>query len=450
MNQKNSQGISWMEYIFNFTLDVLQYWHRILLCAVFVAVVGSVIMTVTYKPTYRTEASVIINSDIYDGEENLSEVPEALSYVLKSNLFLDRIKKDMKMDDINGSFNVEGMTGTNVIKISATASSPRVSYRMMYFMLKRYKSAMKNVVGDMSFRIIDNIDVPTAPINPLNAKRNLIIFGAIGALLMTAALVMKSYLRDSIKSRSDVKEKLQVRMLADIATESKWTFKGRKPIKKRGLLVTQLSTSFSFVETMKRLATRFEVIAQKNGYKTVLVNSTWEDEGKTSVIANLAITLAQMNRKVLIVDTDFGKPALNKILSAEPEHGLEEVLHGSVTFDQVIVKNKKLKLDCVYVKEVISDATELLEGDKLKECFDSVRDQYDYILIDTPPSSFIGMANIIAQHCDGVILVARQNFAPTVLINRTIENFLAQETPVIGCVLNRSMPRFGHSRRGYE
>ena len=439
------------EHIYNYLHDVLLKWHLILLAMVAVAVIADSVITFFYEPTYTTQASVIVKQDVYEEEgESLDDVASALGYVISSDVFLEQIKEDLGVKTIHGTYSVSDMEGTNILKIKAQANSPETSYHMMYYMMKRYKDVMHYVVGDTTMRVIEEIQVPTEADNSVNHQRNLLFFGLIGAAAMIGLLALQSAMRDTIKCQEDVHDKLQVRMLADIATESKWYMKGIRPARKRGLLMTQLSTSFTFVETFKRLGTRFETEAREHDWKVVLVNSTWEDEGKTSVIANLAIQLAQMNRRVLLVDTDFGKPALEKILHVEPEHGLEEALRGEMTFADIIYHDKMRKMDCVFVKKVISDATALLESDAFTECLNTVRDDYDYILLDTPPTSYLGMSMIVAQHADAVLLVTRQNFAPTVLVNRTIERYLRQETPVMGVVLNRSMPRIGLSGRSYR
>ncbi|MDO4978368.1 MAG: AAA family ATPase [Eubacteriales bacterium] len=449
-NRSNSD-ITYKEYLYNYFQDVLVKWHLILLMAVAVAVIADTIYTVRYVPSYTTRASVIIKQESYDSkEDSLGDMAEALGYILSSDVFLNDLKKDLKVDEIHGKYTVTTMEGTKILKIKADADSPKISYRMMYYMLKHYKDVLKYVVGDTSIRVIEDIHVPVYANNYVNHKKNLAIFGLCGAAAMITLLILQSAMRDTIKCKDDIKNKLQIRILTDIAKESKWYMNGRKLAKKRGLVITQLSTSFTFVETFKRLGTRFEAETRKNGWKIVMINSTWEDEGKTSVITNLAIQLAQMNRKVLLVDTDFGKPALQKILDVEPEHGLEEALRGEKSFDEIIYHDKLRKLDCVFVKKVISDATSVLEGQELSEYFKSVRDQYDYILIDTPPASYLGMSMIIAEHCDAVLMVIRQNFTPSVLINRTIERYIGQESPVMGCVLNRSMPRFRQNRRVYR
>ena len=449
-SQRSDQAIK--EHIYNYIHDVWMKWHLILLAMVAVAVVADTSFTVMYKPTYTTSASVVIKQNVYEEEveESLSDVADALGYVISSDVFLDEIKEDLDVDTIPGTYKVSHMDGTNVLKITAQASSPKVSYRMMYYMMKRYKDVMHYVIGDTSMYVLENMQVPETPDNSVDHKRNLFVFGMFGALIMVAFLAMQSAMRDTIKSQDDVRDKLQVRMLADIATESKWYLKGIRPTKKRSLLMTQLSTSFTFVETFKRLGTRFEAEARENNWKVVLINSTWEDEGKTSVVANLAIQLASMNRRILLVDTDFGKPALEKILHIQPEHGLEEALRGEIAFSDIIYHDKVRKMDCVFVNKAISDATSLLEGEEFRKCLDSVKDQYDYILLDTPPASYLGMSLIVAQHADAVLLVTRQNFAPTVLINRIIERYVRQESPVMGVVLNRSMPRIGLSGRSYR
>ncbi|MCQ2492822.1 MAG: polysaccharide biosynthesis tyrosine autokinase [Lachnospiraceae bacterium] len=438
---RQKQGYS-AEIIYNIIMDVAHRWHIILLSIVFCAVAADIFMTVTYEPKYETALTVVLDTeDEYSDDSKTSEITEALGYILGSNVFTGMVKEDMGVKNI-GTYKVENVSNTAAMKIKATANSPETSYNMMRSMMKKYRKVLRYVVGDTKFKIIDDMRVPTRAVNPIDHKKNLALFGLIGAALSIIGLAVQSYIKDTIKTRQDVKGKLQIRSLACIETESKITRIGRKFLKKRAILVSQMTTSFTYVETFKRLASRVEDVAEKNNYKSLIINSTWEDEGKTSVAANLAMTMAKMGRKVLIIDTDFGKPALHKIMQVQDfEHGLEEVLRGEISIKDAIYHNDVLELDMVFVKRVISDSTQLLEESSFSDIIEECKNQYDYILIDTPPASYIGLSMITATHADAVILVARQNFTPTIFINRTIESYIEQGTPVLGCVLNRSMPR---------
>ena len=265
--------------------------------------------------------------------------------------------------------------------------------------------------------------------------------------MATAFYGVLSFLRDTIKEKKDVKNKLQVRLLANIVKEPKTIIKWGKIQKKKALLITQMTTSFEFVEAFRRLQIRFEAQARKKDYKIVSVSSTMENEGKSSIILNLAIALAKQGRKVLLVDLDLGKPALHKLLEVTVEHGIEEALRGEIPIEQTVATHGRMKIDCAYTKHGVSNRLELLENPILEAWLQECREKYDYILIDTPPSHMMSDSRIISQYADALMLVVCQNVVPTTLINRTIEHYLTQGTPIMGCVLNRSTPTWMLKKR---
>ena len=449
MEQNNWQEVSWNEQIYNIIHDVLKRWHIICLIGVMVAIAADLFLTLTYEPAYLTQASVVRkhSSSQEVGEEEGAEIAEALGYILSSNMFLDKVKEELQVDTLQGFYSIEHVSGTNVMKIKAEASSPQVSYRMLYSMMGRYEEVASLVVGDTKLEVIDKMQVPIEPYNQINHAKNLFIFGAAGMVVMIAFFAMLSFMKDTIKQKKDVKNKLQVRLLAQVVKEPKTLLKKGKIHRKKALLVSQITTSFEFVEAFKRLRVRFEAQAQKKGYQIVSVSSTMENEGKSSVIMNLAMMLAKKDKKVLLIDLDLGKPALHKLLEVTVKHGVEEALRGEITLEETIYHHERTKLDCVFTKQAVANRLELLESPILEKWIKECKKEYDYVLIDTPPSHMISDSRIISQYVDAVIVVVCQNMVPTTLINRTIDHYLMQDTPVMGCVLNRSTPNWMMKKR---
>lgn len=443
MEQESRDNIIWKEQIYNAVRYILYRWDRILLIGVFVAIALDLVLTLIYEPVYWTEASFALNTEsLSDDADAEAEIAEALGYILDSNVFLEKIQEDLGIKDLDGHYTTSAVTGTNIVKIGAEADSPQRAYEMMYAMLERYQELTSLVIGDMRIEVLDSIRVPMEPHNSINHVKNMLLFGMGGMLLIIIYYILLYMGRNTIKGKSYVKDKLQIRFLAPIPSESKITFTHKKIARKKALLITQLTTSTAFVESFGWLRSRFEAVAAKYKYKIVVVNSIMENEGKSSVAVNLAISLAQKGKKVLVMDVDFGKPALAKIMDLTPEKGLEEALKGNAPVESVICFHEKTGVYFAVANDVIEDRSGLLENGILERWLREHREDYDYILLDTPPAALMEDAMITAQYSDGVLLVVRQDYTPVPFINRSVEKYLAQDTPVIGCVLNRSIPDF--------
>lgn len=448
MEQQKKDNIIWKEQIYNALRYILFRWNSILLIGVAAAIMADLVLTLVYEPVYRTEASFALNiEEVSSDPDAQTEISEALGYILDSNVFLDKIREDLDVKNLNGTFSTNAVPGTNIVKIAAEAESPQLAYRMMYAMMSRYQELTSLVIGNMRIEVLDNIQVPMAPYNSVNHAKNMLFSGTGGMLVLVVYYALLYIGRNTVKGKSDVKDKLQIRFLAAVPSESKITFNQRKLSRKKALLITQLTTSLAFVESFGRLRSRFERVADKHHYKIIVINSIMENEGKSSVAVNLAISLSRKGKKVLVIDADLGKPAIAKIMAMKPENGLSEVLRENAAIGSALYHHDKTGVDYIMTDEVSEDREKLLENNVLKKCLEELRDHYDYILIDTPPAALMEDALITAQYSDGVILVVRQDYTPVTFINRVIEKYLAQDTPVIGCVLNRSIPDFRMFRK---
>lgn len=448
MNQENRDNIILKEQIYNALRYILFRWNRILLIGVAAAIICDLAVTLTFEPSYRTEASFALNLQDLSNDANVqSEIAEALGYILESNVFLDKIEEDLEVKSLKGHYTTSAVTGTNIVKIAAEADSPQLAYQMMYAMMDRYQELTGLVIGDMRIEILDNIKVPMEAYNKISHMRNMLFFGFAGMMAVTIYYVLLYISRNTVKGKLYVNDKLQIRFLASIPSESKITYNHGRFSTKKAVLITQLTTSASFVEAFRWLRSRFEAVTYKHKYKVIMINSIMENEGKSSVAVNLAVSLAQKGKKVLVMDVDLGKPAIAKIMGLQSETGLEEVLKGNAAMESVICHHEKTGIDFILTCEAQEDRSALLENGILKNWLHENREAYDYILLDTPPIALMEDAMITAQYSDGVILVVRQDYTPVTFINRAIERYLAQDTPIVGCVLNRSIPDIQLFRR---
>lgn len=428
--------------IYNVIRAVVYRWNCILLAAVVCAVAGDLYLTIVNVPIYRTEASFVLNMPAYGTEGNEEgEISEALGYILESNVFLDKVKEQLGTEELAGTYVTSAVAGTNIVNIAAEAENPETSYRMMYVMMNQYQELTSKVIGNMQIDILQDVQVPMTPANPVDHKKNLLRFGGAGAGALILLIGLMAYCRDTVKDRKCVKEQLQIRLLADVPRESKLTIQRRRIRKKKALLVTQMTTSPAFVETYRRLAERVEQICEKQEQqKVIAVTSAMENEGKTSVVVNLALTCAQKGKKVLVIDGDLAKPAVGKVMELQTGCGLDSLLRDAgkegITPDIIT----KYNVDFIITAKSSMENSELLENRVLGQLVNQYRDCYDYIFIDTPPAAILADAAIIADYADGVLMVIRQDYTPVRLISRSIDQYLQMGTPVIGGVVNRSKP----------
>ena len=208
--------------------------------------------------------------------------------------------EEMNTEVLDGYFKTTEMAGTNIIMIAAVSSSPRTSYYMIVSMLSRYQDLSRMVLGNINIELMQDISIAEHPVNVNSQKDNLICFGIIGFVLVVALFALLGLINDKVNLKEDMKVR-GIPYLGSLSKEKKW-FYLRGVQEKKAILISQLSTSFRFIEDMKKLRTVVERKCEKHGWKTILVTSCLKNEGKSSVLSNLALALASNHKKVLNVD----------------------------------------------------------------------------------------------------------------------------------------------------
>lgn len=201
------------------------------------------------------------------------------------------------------------------------------------------------------------------------------------------------------------------------------------------------------MESYKKLAAKVEYRMAKNEQKVLVVTSVSEKEGKSTVAANLAITLAEQSKRVLLVDGDIRRPSQFLIFGMEPkeENELGEYLRGNGSLADVMVPCTRKHMLFMGGKNCYSSSTEMLNSESFFKLMAACRKFVDYVIIDTPPAGIIGDAQIFAHCADAVMIVSKQNYMLAEDINEVMDAFRDKEGKVLGVVLNGSQA-LAHAR----
>lgn len=177
-------------------------------------------------------------------------------------------------------------------------------------------------------------------------------------------------------------------------------------------------------------------LGSEKGAKKIIVTSASPHEGKTTTTLNIAITFAQTEARVLIIDADLRKPRVYRHLGLEREDGLSDLLCGLIDVDKAIKHSEKHNLDCITSGHIPPNPTELLSSSEMGNLFEKLEERYDYIFIDTPPVTVVTEAVAMAKYASGVIFVVRQNSTIMESLNRARTNIQVTNAKILGYVLN--------------
>ena len=201
-------------------------------------------------------------------------------------------------------------------------------------------------------------------------------------------------------------------------------------------MILSESSPFMLQEAYKTLRTNLLFALRGEGCKRFCITSSMPGEGKSITILNLAISIAQTGKRVLLIDADLRRPAINRLLVEKATPGLSNVLAGLTDENEVLRKEVRPNLDIIFSGDIPPNPAELLDSDRMKELLDKLSRRYDYILVDTPPVNVVSDACVVANLLDGVLLLARQGRSRKESLKRAVNNLELAGVKLLGCVFN--------------
>lgn len=196
------------------------------------------------------------------------------------------------------------------------------------------------------------------------------------------------------------------------------------------------NTNFAIQEAYKRLRTNIRFCIRDQKCKKFCLTSGQAGEGKSITLLNLAISIAQTGKKVLLIDADLRRPAMARLMVEKASPGLSEVLVGEVRTADAIRPEIYPNLDILFSGEIPPNPSEILSSEQMQELIESSSENYDYILVDTPPVNVVTDACVIANLLDGVMLLVWQNRSKKDSIQQAINNLQLTGANILGYILN--------------
>jgi len=188
-------------------------------------------------------------------------------------------------------------------------------------------------------------------------------------------------------------------------------------------------------EEFRTLRSRLYQMREQKTLKKVLITSALPKEGKSFVSANLAQALAQQpGRRVLLVDADLRAPRLHQVLGTSPAPGLTEYLKGESEELDIVQRGAMESLFFIPSGHSMASAAELVANGRMKVLLDRLAPLFDWVIIDSPPAVPVSDASLLANCCDGVLLVVRSNETPFDIAQRARQEF--RDELLLGVVLN--------------
>ena len=421
--------------------DVLKQWLLILVMALVMGVGAYIVTDMSYSPVYQSSATLVVttrgsSATVYTNLSSTTTLAEVFDEVLNSSVFRRIIQEEAGITDFTGKIRAGAVADTNLLTVTVTDSDPRQAFLMIQAVLENHQSLTEQIVGEVVLEVLQAPKVPSYPSNgvsPMGQMRTVMVLTAAAACLV---LAWWSITRDAVRSDSEARAKLDCQYLGQIPHERKYrTLFSFLRHRKTSVLISNPLTSFRFVETVRKLRRRVE--RRMKGRKLLMITSLLENEGKSTVAANLAMAMAKKYPKVLLIDCDLRKPACGILLEQTWNGpGVRDILRGQATPEDALIREGRSGLYLLLERKGDRSSGDLVASEKMQQLLAWAKAEFDVVILDLPPMSAVTDAEAMADLAECSLLVVRQNAALTPALNKAVAALERGNAKMLGCVLN--------------
>lgn len=396
-------------------------------------------------PEYTSSSTLVVTAksttyaNAYAALSTASSMAGVLKEVFESDILMQKVRESE--GNLPGGISVSAnvISGTNLLVLEVTANDPKTAYIVSNSILSNYNGISDYLFSNAVLEIVSEPQIPTAASNSFNLPMYRIFAAIAMAALVAAIVVVDSMTRKTFKTVYSAQEELEGDCFGVITHEKKLqTLRSfiRRP--RKSVLISSPTCSFAFEESNRKFAENLRFKMDQNGCKRVLVTSVAENEGKSTVSANLAIALSSMGKRVLLVDVDFRKPALYKIVEREKKSvpDIISYIDGESDIDDIILKFSRTGVDMIMNFGSKKDSATYIRSLKLQELLDYADKHYDYIVLDSSPIIVGTDVQLISDIVDCSLIVIRHDFVRLADINTAIDDIKDGSANYLGYVLN--------------
>ncbi|MCA4082994.1 polysaccharide biosynthesis tyrosine autokinase [Escherichia coli] len=346
-------------------------------------------------------------------------------------------------------------TQQEVLRLSRDVESGRAVYLQLLNRQQELNIAKSSAIGNV--RIIDNAVSEPKPIKP--NKPLIVVVGFIFGLLFSVGMVLlRILLRRGIESPEQLEE-MGINVYASVPVSewlSKNLAKNKINRKESDILLAVENPADLAVEAIRGLRTSLHFAMMEAKNNILMISGASPNAGKTFISTNLAATIALTGKKVLFIDADLRKGHVHKMFGGNNEHGLSDILSGQATLNNSLKHVKEGGFDYIGRVAVPPNPAELLMHPRFETLLKKVSNEYDLVIIDTPPILAVTDAAIIGRYAGTTLLVARFEINTPKELMVSVKRFEQSGITIKGCILNGIVKKassyygYGYSHYGYS
>ncbi|HID3188008.1 TPA: polysaccharide biosynthesis tyrosine autokinase [Klebsiella pneumoniae] len=405
----------------------------------------------------------IVNADNQLNELTFRESEISQLYTKEHPTYKALLEKRKTLQDERSKLNkrVSAMPETQqeVLRLSRDVESGRAVYMQLLNRQQELNISKSSAIGNV--RIIDDAITEPKPVKP-NKILVLILSFILGIILSIGYVLLKNFLRRGIESPEQLEE-IGINVYASVPVSETFSktvtenigWKKQKNLENYGFLAVDNPADLA-IEAIRGLRTSLHFAMMEARNNVLMISGASPNAGKTFISSNLAAVISQSGKKVLLIDTDLRKGYLHRVFNVNNTAGLSDYLSGKLDVKTIISKSKDIGFDFISRGTTPPNPAELLMHPRFQDLVSWANENYDIVILDTPPILAVTDAAIIGNYAGTTLVVARFELNTAKEIAVSIKRFEQSGVHVKGCILNGIVKKassyygYGYSHYGYS
>ncbi len=425
--------------------DFLSYLKKFLIPMAVIALLAVGATTfynvVIKKPMYKTSTTVVLaqkeesskSTTLNDINVN-QKLVTTYSEIVKSKLVLEQVIDELglentSVDQLSKHVTVTAVEDTEILRITVEDGNKELAPEVANKIAEVFTKEIKNIYQLNNVSSLDKAQEPSSPSNNTTVRDALIAL-LIAVFGVTAIAFIVFYFDDTVKYNDELENKIGLPIAGKIIN-------GESERKGDDELIVDLYPKSIVSESIKALRTNLQFSNIDDGFKTILITSANASEGKSFIAANLAVSFAQANKKVLLIDCDLRKGRLHKIFNIANLNGLSNLLTDDIENAKKYIRRTRVKNLSVIPRGVYPpNPSELLSSNKNKELIKSLKEKFDIIIFDGAPCNGVTDPVIMSTLVDETIVVVKDGKTTKSTLDTTRDSLQKVNAHITGIVLN--------------
>ncbi len=459
MQDNNETKIDLTKYFDYFYRTLMKMKVLFLVIIIIMVAIFEIKTLFFFKTAYSSNAVFVVykqdQDNIFATNDENDDMFVTFSNLLTGEMMQSIIRDGLGIDPSTLQINLTKVPDTNLVSLQVTSDDGETSYHVANCILNNYSQVTDLVMSDVQISLLDTPVVPANPDSYPDYLKNGVIGFGLGIVICFMIILIKMIFKHTIISSEDVKETLHLNNITKIPYLN---VKRKRKSKQLELLLSNPRIQYSFRQAFHDLRLRFEQVNKKNNAQVFMIGSVLPNEGKSMVATNVAIALADKGHQVALVDLDLRNPSIYKMLDQKQVSGsITGYLKGELSSKEIINQYQDYSLDIIYGVESYDEAPELLSKPALKQLLETLKKEYEYIILDVPPLYILEDALIISDHCDTGLIVIKQDYASQGEILDSLEELNEHLPYIMATVINQARSsifnseghRYGYGYGGY-